>query len=398
MKKVSCKMFFTVLWRGICQVLGWFFGLFGYKRNGKFAKCVWGMFAVSGTVILTIIAGGLIYCAWYYYNHHYSWEDCDGENCYYNTYVSREVYYHDHGKGKGEVVNSRTGKTTLKGVAWISKPLGENDSLVVFSDGKKRGYFNKFTGEVVIPAKYNRAWVFSDGIASVQDEGVIKFIDSNGNQVFDRTFAFNPNEDGYVFHGGYCIIDSDENKKYGLMDTTGKTVVAEEYDDIKVSCKLDRWALIKGNLMGVFDKDMKPVLPMMECTLVYLYDDEIDVVMLDHTMRKYDLQGNLIDDFYVNCVEPLEYKTEETYQELEIYTDDDGIEKSYLSEPKHKTARARLFCYETDYPYKGLMTADGHMVTLPIYEEITAIGPDTYLCTVSHSDKVIVNGKGEIVR
>lgn len=42
MKKVSCKMFFTVLWRGICQLLGWFFGLLGYKREGKFAKCVWG--------------------------------------------------------------------------------------------------------------------------------------------------------------------------------------------------------------------------------------------------------------------------------------------------------------------------------------------------------------------
>ena len=25
-------MFFTVMWRGLCQALGWFFGLFGYKR------------------------------------------------------------------------------------------------------------------------------------------------------------------------------------------------------------------------------------------------------------------------------------------------------------------------------------------------------------------------------
>ena len=38
MKKVSAKLFFTVLWRGLCQVLGWFFGLFGYKTDGKFAK------------------------------------------------------------------------------------------------------------------------------------------------------------------------------------------------------------------------------------------------------------------------------------------------------------------------------------------------------------------------
>ena len=56
MKKVSCKMFFTVVWRGICQVLGWFFGLFGYKREGKFAKCVWGMFSISAAILMTILA------------------------------------------------------------------------------------------------------------------------------------------------------------------------------------------------------------------------------------------------------------------------------------------------------------------------------------------------------
>ena len=37
MEKISVKEFFTVLWIGLCQTLGWFFGLFGYKRDGKFA-------------------------------------------------------------------------------------------------------------------------------------------------------------------------------------------------------------------------------------------------------------------------------------------------------------------------------------------------------------------------
>ena len=57
MKKVSAKMFFTVLWGGVCQAMEWFFGLFGYKREGKFAKCIWGLFATSTTVILCLIAG-----------------------------------------------------------------------------------------------------------------------------------------------------------------------------------------------------------------------------------------------------------------------------------------------------------------------------------------------------
>ena len=54
-------MFFTVLWRGLCQAFGWFCGLFGYKRDGKFAKCVWGLFATSATVAMGIIAFIAVY-------------------------------------------------------------------------------------------------------------------------------------------------------------------------------------------------------------------------------------------------------------------------------------------------------------------------------------------------
>lgn len=48
--------------------------------------------------------------------------------------------------------------------------------------------------------------------------------------------------------------------------------------------------------------------------------------------------------------------------------------------------------------YEGLMTADGHVVIMPVYKDIEAIGNDLYLCTSTNYDKVIVNGRGEIVR
>jgi len=72
MKRVSAKMFFSVVWKGICQTLCWFFGLFGYKRDGKFAKCVWGMFATSAALIMVIAAGSLV-CA---LGHEYYQRNC----------------------------------------------------------------------------------------------------------------------------------------------------------------------------------------------------------------------------------------------------------------------------------------------------------------------------------
>ena len=64
MKRALAKEFFTVLWSGLFQALGWFFGLFGYKRDGKYAKCVWALFATSVAVVMAIIAIILGYIAY----------------------------------------------------------------------------------------------------------------------------------------------------------------------------------------------------------------------------------------------------------------------------------------------------------------------------------------------
>ena len=56
MKKVSAKLFFSVMWKGVCQAVSWFFGLFGYKRDGKYAKVIWGIFATSAAIFMAMLA------------------------------------------------------------------------------------------------------------------------------------------------------------------------------------------------------------------------------------------------------------------------------------------------------------------------------------------------------
>ena len=66
-------------------------------------------------------------------------------------------------KGKRtKIVNLVTGEITIKDVehVFISN---YTDSLAVFIKDNKKGYLNCFTGKVVIPAKYSRAWLFSEG-------------------------------------------------------------------------------------------------------------------------------------------------------------------------------------------------------------------------------------------
>ena len=394
MRKISTKMFFTVVWRGICQVLGWFFGLFGYKREGKFAKCVWGMFSISAAILMTILAGIAIYGCYEHFERNCRYANYVEEKG--GTYVSSTLgYFPDYDGNKGYIFNKQTREKVLKGVDWIALPLGK-DSLVCFSSDNKRGYFNAKNGNVVVEPKYDHAWIFSDGLGAVEEDGRIKFLDSTGKIVIDNGMKYDGTSDGYVFHGGYIAVCAEASEKYGLMDKTGNMVLPLEYDYIDIANNLEYWLVRKDKQWAVYDKNMKQILPFID-GYVYITDGSIDVTMSDHTMRKYDFEGNLINDFYISETRHLTYDTGEVYYAKDSYTDDDGDEQEYLEE-RNKQATARLRAYAAGDGYEGLMTPEGHVITMPLYKNIEAIGPDTYLGTVSDGDKVIVNGKGEVVR
>lgn len=368
MKKVSTKSLLTVLVSLMAVVLVALVGVKAYK----------------------------CYESWHRSRKAQSFELCDREYCYADTYVNRNINFHNHDDGEGYIYNTRSRQVYVKHVAWIAKPLG-NDSLICYSDGRKRGYFSKNTGRVVIEPKYSHAWVFSDGLASVEEDGYIKFIDASGRVVLDKQIPYIPTRDGYVFHGGYCVVDSDDGVRHGLMDKSGEIVLPREYDDIRPSNNFELWCVEKGDEMAVLDKDMNTVIPLMEGR-IYIYDGTVNVTMPDHTIRKYDLHGELINDFYISNIRTLEYEKDEIHYRTTTH-DDDGDEYAVpIVESYHPQATARLRAYVAGDGYEGLMTADGHVVTMPLYDDIKAIGHDLYLCTSTYYDKVIVNGKGEIVK
>lgn len=386
------------MWGGVCQALEWFFGLFGYKRDGKAAKCIWGVFATGAAIIVAITAASLIYEKGSRLYNKVKTEDnsCKDPDCEYIGCIRGDIYFHNHYDGEGYIFNRRTGEKFVKQVDWISEPEG-SDSLVCFSDGKKRGYFNRNTGKVVIEPKYDHAWIFSEGLAGVDDGGAIKFIDGTGKVVIDNGITYNPSINGYLFHGGYCLVITDDWDKYGLIDKTGKFVLPIVYDYIGPTDEYEFWQVRKGKESAVLNKDMKTVIPLQECD-IHIGDDTIDLTMPDHTLRKYDLQGTLLGDFYICSVRMLEYSKEEIVYGKKTADEEEDYESDDSDNYYHPKATARLRAYTAGDGYEGLMTADGHIVTMPLYKEIEAIGYDLYLCEISYYDRVIVNGKGETVK
>ena len=377
MKKVTFKEFFTTIGCGLWQAVRWVAGIFDYKDDSKFGIFIRRVFAGSLSLIVFAIAVIMMAFVYEFCKNRYinSAEEDDGAE---NTYVSRYVYYHDKGDGMGYIFNLYTGETLIKHVAWIAKP-SVGDSLVCYSDGKKRGYFNAYTGKIAIEPSFEKAWIFSDGLAAVEKDGGIIFIDHAGRQVFNKSFEFSYNSDGYCFHDGYSII-AWGSCHFGVINKKGEWAIPPKYLDLH-RAKNGYWVIKDKEGYGLMNDSMKMVLP---CKYRYIDVEENDILVQneDYSMQRLNEDLSVKDDFVFADVEQLFYNSDRV--------DKDG-------NPIVMAASCRAYKVDEGISdHYGLMDATGKPLTKPSFEEIDAVENDLYLCKIGN-EGILLNGRGKKV-
>ena len=300
-KITSMKRAFILFWHGLTALLAgianWFTVILGMRDDSKYGKIlrrtVGSCFAFL--MLLLAIAAGWDFCRTACYRLAL---DKHFDDSYYDTqYISRNVTYYTYYDEDGYLKPS-DGKKTITGIKWIAKPLGM-DSLICYSDGKKRGYFNMFTGKPVIEPKYSHAWIFSDGLASVDDGGWIKFIDASGKVVIDPQIPYIPGAEGYVFHNNRCIVHNERRDRFGLLDKQGKWVLQPEYFSIESSNNF--WIINNGEGKSVLDSTLNTVIPFTKGQ-IWVSSEYISVTLSNHIIQRYDHSGKIINEFYINDV------------------------------------------------------------------------------------------------
>lgn len=242
--------------------------------------------------------------------------------------------------------NKATGKMTIRNVKIDWTQESANDSLSVFCSEGKRGYYNSFSGEIAVPAQYRRAWVFSDGLAAVQKNGNIGFIDHKGNVVIDFQFPFHGNPlSSFLFRNGVCVV-ANEDGKCGVIDKTGTWIVQPEYDYVSAF-------------------------------------KEYAVVTSDGVRKQVTYDGTVLNSFVLDDIEELTYYRDEYskgYDEVTV---------------THYTG---LFAYRVGGRW-GLMDAMCNRLTEPLYASISAVDGNIFRARLLDDySEVILNAKGEIMK
>lgn len=379
MKKVTFKEFVVTLAAGLWQAVKWCLGLFGYHDSSRYGVFVKRVFAGCMASFAMMLVGCALWGIYDNIKHRLRIEE--DENISYVRYVSRQLCYDEKNR---EIINKLTGDK-IKEVDWIAKSV-DGDTLVCYSSHGKRGYFHLLTGKVVIAPRYDKAWIFSDGIACVANHDSLYFIDHHGKRIFDKVFLYNDNSDGYVFHDGYCVMAMDDYK-YGVINKKGEWELEPKYVDLHRGDN-HLWVIKEGAAQyGLYNDSLKQMVLPCEYRSLWVGSEGITALYQDYQMKTLNFDLSVKDAHAVSDVESLRYGQGEV--------DDDGNEITY---PAMCLAYKVASAYSNDMDERyGLMSVDGEPLTEARFNSITAINDNLYKCELSKG-YVLVDGTGKEVK
>lgn len=302
--------------------------------------------------------------------------------------LSENVVVKAWNRGGCRVYNKKTGHYTTHRVSWVAE-TPENDSLTVFCDKKGyRGFLNVMTGEIVIPAQYNKAWVFSEGLAAVEyGKKQLGFI-NHDNEMVIRDIPYEPGYYDYVFKNGYCIIktwDDDGDMVYSVYSLrelckTGEYDALNRLDrgDYTIAKNRDGYWLLDSAYNRVFDRPYEVIEEAYYLEGIFVTDNWVK--------QRIDFDGTVLDDFVIDGVSRLSYVVDLAEKDVDEY-----YEERYLSvfEPD-------LIVYRVG-DLHGLMNPNtGKVITPAKYGNITMISKGLLRAELNcyNNESVLLNRNG----
>ena len=322
----------------------------------------WWRRAIGGAVVgfVLFVVGWNIYRI--YDNNFGRWS-------YYPSYLSENIKVYDFRDHKVRVYDAEARKYTTPRLNWVSIAT-ECDSLTVYALPHRRGFLNINTGRIVIDAKqnnYTNAWVFSEGLAAVVEDGKVGFINAQNEVVIPFQYTLPEyrewREYAFLFHGGYCQMVG-ENGKFGLIDKQGNWVIEPRFDRVWSPQEMGYRTVTANNRYGIVDAHMNIVYePEYEYAENFTKKGGF-ILIKDGRMWQEDYEGNVVHSFLFESSEVLSYPLSKREDD-----DEDCYYVSALSDYSE-------YCILGKYGIFNRIT--GEPIAPAIYGEVEMISPTLF--------------------
>jgi hypothetical protein len=304
------------------------------------------------------------------------------------------LVYGYHGmNGFEQLKDIRTGEFTTPELDHIFiNEYDVEDSLVVYrTHDRLRGYLNVNTGKIIIYARFDRAWNFSEGLAAVLIDGVVSFIKEDGNPAFEQTFPiiYNTNyEDAaFQFHNGLCAMRTMDGK-WGFINTRGEWVVNPIYNSIDAPYHGYR-RVYDGDHYGLITTDGSVALPMV-------YDDiRRELAGNGWVLVKDGLAWQV--DFELQVTVPFVHDGIHTLSYIDSYDTNEFYDEATDEYKTRKQFENRYFRFDIG-GNSGVIDANGKVIIPAIYFNVYIVNDRLFQAEVTSSgERILLDTKGRYV-
>ena len=307
------------------------------------------------------------------------YEDNYGRYWYHDEELSEDVVVYYFSDDKYRVYNNSTNKYTTPRIDWVVDAT-KGDSLGVYAIDGRRGFINTKNGEIIIDAKandYEKAWVFSEGLAAVVKGGKIGFINKSNELVIPFQFDYSSSrwgDTGYLFHDGYCVM-TNKDGKFGLIDINGNWVVEPEYDELWNAHKTGNRIVVNDGKHGVLDSCGNVVYPT-EYFYIDIWEDGF-VLTKDGRKWQEDYEGNIVNPFVIDGVN--------CYMKYPVsYSNENGVEYALSDYAEYFVNRnSGIMNRITGRPITPALFEDVNMISDKLFEVQDAETYDWYIIDVN---------------
>jgi hypothetical protein len=330
--------------------------------------------------VAALVVGILIVKVW----HEETYGRCEWEE----ESLSSKVVVEGFNDERVRVRNKETGRYTTPKLKWVSG-IPERDSLTVFCDmAGRRGFLNINDGEVVIPAQYDRAWQFSEGLGAVVGKnGKVGFIDRDNRLVIGCEIPYEPGFD-YVFKDGSCTVvrwDKDsEDYVFAVYGKDGRLILPWGLKRV-TDLNEDGYRII-GDEEGewLYDREFRRVSAESSERLSFAagMDGAGGVYRTRNNIKQLvDYSGNVIEPFVIDRTRPLKYMVK--------YNDEDADDYELVSD---------IAVYVVN-SWEGLLDLrTGKPLTPPNYWSVDMASKDLVSARLGYgNESVLLDKRGRVV-
>jgi len=302
--------------------------------------------------------------------------------------------------GKERLREVNTHKTLSKKFDHIS--IAE-DSILIYFKGLSRGFLSVKTGKQIIPAIYSHAWQYSENKAFVTNEkNQFGIINRAGQLIMPFKYQFVANvaslieDQVYSFSNGKAIFT--DAKNFGVIDSTGKELIAPVYSQIKLEpkgfysvLKDDRWGLYDSKFLKVLNNEYGSISVLQSGILIEKDGQEI-LLSMD--------AKSIISETVYSDIFPLQFITSESESNYTSGSADESDYESYDESDAEKVFTPRLcsgFTVVRKEQGVGLLNADKKLIIQCLYSEIMAISESLFRCKLKDESYVLIDQSGQIV-